>query len=209
MTRSPWARQYAQTPTSYIWGTEPSALAREVSARLRPGARVLDLGSGEGRDSVFFASRGFAVTGVEVSRAGLRKAERLARAQGVTVDWVCSDMARARLAGPFDLVYSCGAIHYVPRAERRPLIARLQAITRPGGLHALVVFTDRAIHVELGEVIDYFGAGELRAAYAGWRVLQHQQGIIACARDGRRHRHSYEQLVARAARHRGAHVAQR
>ncbi|MBI3030151.1 MAG: methyltransferase domain-containing protein, partial [Candidatus Rokubacteria bacterium] len=72
--RSPWAREYVRRPKDYIWGTEPSSLALEVSDLLPPGARVLDLGCGEGRDSVFFASRGFEVTGVEVSLAGLRKA---------------------------------------------------------------------------------------------------------------------------------------
>jgi tellurite methyltransferase len=45
-------------------------LARQVSALLPPGARVLDLGCREGRDSVFFAERGFDVTGVDIARAG-------------------------------------------------------------------------------------------------------------------------------------------
>lgn len=201
MTRSPWAREYARTPTSYIWGTEPSSFAREVSVRLPPGARVLDLGCGEGRDSVFFAARGFDVTGVDVSRAGLRKAERLAREQGVAVRWVCSDMARLRVAGPFDLVYSCGTIHYVPRPARGRLLARLRALTRPDGLHAHIVFTGRAVYVELGEAIDYFTPGELRAAYTGWRILERHEGVIPCSRDGTPHRHSIEQLIAKAVGH--------
>jgi 2-polyprenyl-3-methyl-5-hydroxy-6-metoxy-1,4-benzoquinol methylase len=33
------------------------------------GGRVLDLGCGEGLDSVYFASRGFAVTGVDALHA--------------------------------------------------------------------------------------------------------------------------------------------
>ena len=32
--RSPWAREYARTPNRYIWGTEASALAHQVSALL-------------------------------------------------------------------------------------------------------------------------------------------------------------------------------
>ena len=65
-----------------------------MSALLPPGARVLDLGCGEGRDSVFFAQRGFNVTGVDVARSGLAKAERLARGRGVRVRWVCGDIGR-------------------------------------------------------------------------------------------------------------------
>lgn len=201
MTRSPWARQYLRTPTSYIWGTEPSTLARRVSALLGAGARVVDLGCGEGRDSVYFASRGFMVTGVDLSRAGLQKADRLAAERGVRVDWVSGPMTRVRLRGPVDLVYSCGAIHYVPRRERRALLGRLQALTGPGGYHAHIVFTDRAVYVEMGEVIDYFAPGELGGLYPGWRILQCEEGMIACDRDGTPHQHSIEQFLAQEASH--------
>ena len=50
--RSPWAREYIRTPNRYIWGTEPSELARDVVWLPPARTRVLELGSGEGRDSV-------------------------------------------------------------------------------------------------------------------------------------------------------------
>lgn len=196
--RSPWAREYVRRPNEYIWGTEPSPFAREASELLPPAARVLDLGCGEGRDSVFFAAQGFEVTGVDASVAGLRKAERLAREHGVEVHWLHGDMAHLPLDGPFDLVYSCGAIHYVPRRERDRLFPRLKALTLPGGHHAHIVFTDRAVYREKGEVIDYFAAGELGRAYANWRILRRGAQMISCAQDGVPHRHSVEQLIAQA-----------
>ena len=197
--RSPWAREYVRRPKDYIWGTEPSSLAREVSALLPPAARVLDLGCGEGRDSVFFASRGFEVTGVDASLAGLRKAERLAGERGLEVRWLQGDMAHLPLDGAFDLVYSCGAIHYVPRRARARLFPRLKALTLPGGYHACVVFTDRLVYREKGEVIDYFVPGELTGAYANWLIIRREEQTIACAQDGTRHRHSVELLIAKAA----------
>ncbi len=198
LMRSPWAREYARRPKEYVWGTAPSSLAKEASALLPPGARVLDLGCGEGRDSVFFATRGFDVTGVDVSLAGLRKAARLAAERATCVRWVHGNLARLPVDGPFDLVYSCGAIHYVPRRERVRLFARLKGLTRPGGYHAHIVFTDRAIYMEKGEVIDYFAPGELSRAYATWLILRCEDKMIACAQDGAPHRHSAEQLIAKA-----------
>jgi tellurite methyltransferase len=200
MTRSPWAREYARTPDEYIWGLAPSPFGRDVRALLAPGARVLEIGCGEGRDSVYFATCGCDVTGVDVSAAGLAKAERLARAHGVRVRWVCADAARDLPAGPFDLVYSCGAIHYVPRLERASLFDRLKALTRAGGYDAHVVFTDRRVYVELEEEIDYFGEGELRQIHADWQVVRSRSGRIHCARDGRAHQHSVDQLIAQNAR---------
>ncbi len=196
--RSPWAREYRRTPETYIWGTEPSSFARRVAALLPRGARVLDLGCGEGRDSVFFAAEGFEVVGVDASRAGIAKARCLAEARGAQVRWLVGDMARLAYRGPFDLIYSCGAIHYVPRRQRARFFSRLQSLTRPDGLHAYVVFTDREVYVEKGEVIDYFAPGELAVLYAGWLILRREEGRIPCAQDGTRHHHSVEFLIARA-----------
>ena len=50
------------------------------------------------------------------------------------------------------------------------------------------------------EQIDYFTIGELRRVYAGWAVLECESGLITCAQDGTRHRHSVDRLVARKAR---------
>jgi tellurite methyltransferase len=196
MTRSPWAREYVRTPQEYIWGTEPSEFARELAALLPPRARVLDLGCGEGRDSAFFAGHGLEVSGVEISQAGLNKAKRLARERGVAVRWIHADMARLVVRGPFDLVYSCGAIHYVPRRHRARWLRRLQARTSPAGYHGFVVFTDRLIYAEKGELIDYFEPGELSRAYSGWLILQCEEDEILCSQDGTAHRHSVERFVA-------------
>ena len=195
--RSPWARVYLQTPDDYIWGTNPSGFAREIAELLPPGARVLELGCGEGRDSVFFGSLGFDVIGVDSAETGIEKAKRLARERGASVRWMTGDMAEIDVEGPLDLVYSCGAVHYVPRADRDRLLRATKALTRPGGLHGHIVFTDREIYIEFGEVIDYFRLGEIVRLYADWTILVREEGTIECAQDGTRHRHSVEKLIAR------------
>jgi tellurite methyltransferase len=196
-TRSPWALEYARRPDEYVLGTAPSAFARRLRSLLAPGVRVLELGCGEGRDSVFFASCGCDVTAVDVSAAGLRKAERLARTAGVEVRWVHCDAARYLPKGTFDFVYSCGAIHYVPCRLRARLLARLKAATSPTGVHAHLVFTDHTVYVEWNERIDYFRAGELAQVYADWQICWNGHGTIACDRDGRPHLHGVEELIAR------------
>src|SRR2546427_8881209 len=120
MTRSPWAREYARTPDEYIWGTQPSEFARATRPLLSRGSRVLDIGCGEGRDSVFFATCGCEVTSLDVSAAGLRKAERLARAHGGKIRWGPGDAARDIPSGPFEPAYSCGALPYLPPGPRGP-----------------------------------------------------------------------------------------
>jgi cyclopropane fatty-acyl-phospholipid synthase-like methyltransferase len=196
MTRSPWHEEYLKRPTEHVFGREPSDFALMVTRLLPPRARVLELGSGEGRDCLFFAAQGFAVTGVEVSAAGLAKAARFAKERNLPVRWVHGDMGDVPVDGTFELVYSCGAIHYVPALDRPTFFARLRALSPAKGLQAHLVFTDRHIYREMGEVVDYFAPGELARAFEGWLVRQHREGRIACAQDGRSHEHSVEQLIA-------------
>jgi tellurite methyltransferase len=195
-TWSPWAREYARDPERYVFGTAPSDWARVIAPLIRPGDAVLDLGCGEGRDSVFFAGLGAMVTGVDLATGGLDKAQRLARQRLVRVRWIEGGMTEALPAGRFDLIFSCGSIHYVPRAERGPLFGRLTTMTRPGGHQAHLVFTDRHVHEEKGEIVDYFTAGELREAFVEWQVLRSGERMISCAQDGSAHGHSVEELVA-------------
>ncbi len=194
--RSPWDQEYAKTPDSYVWGTAPSALARELVAVLPARSRVLDLGCGEGRDSVFFAGHGLRVTGLDPSSAGLRKAERLAAERGVRVRWIESALPALPPLGDFDLVYSCGSIHYVARADRPVLFRRLRQMTVPGGRHAHIVFTDRLIYRERGEVVVYFEPDELARFFRPREIVRREERLIPCAQDGQPHEHSVEVLVA-------------
>src|SRR5437870_12517253 len=112
--RNPWAREYAKTPDRYIWGKAPSRFARELTAFVPPGGRILELGCGEGRDSVYFAFCGYEVTGLGVSAAGLANAERLAVGRAAVVRALSRSTLDAPVTGRFDPASAGGGIHHVP-----------------------------------------------------------------------------------------------
>ena len=65
-----WNKKY-ETKT-YLFGREPIPFLKDHIDLLPPGA-ALDLAMGEGRNGVFLATKGFQVTGVDISEAGLKK----------------------------------------------------------------------------------------------------------------------------------------
>ena len=66
---------------------------------------MLDVGCGEGADSVWLARGGWDVTALEVSGVALERAAGHARDAGVTVRWVHAGLAEAALPeASFDLV---------------------------------------------------------------------------------------------------------
>ncbi len=68
---------------AYRFGEEPDSIAVRLAELLPPGATIVDYGCGEGRNAVYWAENGFAVTGFDISEEGLEKARRLARKKGV------------------------------------------------------------------------------------------------------------------------------
>ncbi len=134
MDRHAWDERYRGS--ELLWTAEPNRFLVAETAELEPG-RALDLACGEGRNAVWLASRGFAVTGVDFSEVALEKGARLAAARGVDVEWVAADLLAYEPAPrAFDLV----VLLYLqlPEAELRPVLRRAAAAVAPGGTFLLV-----------------------------------------------------------------------
>ena len=124
-----WNDRYA-TP-ELVWKAEPNAFLAEEAATLAPG-RALDLACGEGRNAVWLAEQGWAVTGVDFSDVGLDKGRRMAAERGVDVEWICADATTWQ--SPED-GYDLVAVLYLqlPGEQRREAISRAGGAVAPGG----------------------------------------------------------------------------
>ncbi|OIN86891.1 MAG: hypothetical protein AUJ12_04590 [Alphaproteobacteria bacterium CG1_02_46_17] len=85
-----WDERYAKD--DYIYGTNPNEFLGDSVSHIPPSGRVLCLGEGEGRNSVFLAQQGFDVYAVDISRVGKDKALRLAADRGVTIHYDVMDV---------------------------------------------------------------------------------------------------------------------
>ncbi|WP_235987705.1 SAM-dependent methyltransferase [Roseibium aggregatum] len=85
-----WDERYATD--AYIFGTAPSQFLEKNAGLLTPGETALAVADGEGRNSVYLAEKGLAVTAMDSSAPGVEKARRLAEAKGVQVDFRLADL---------------------------------------------------------------------------------------------------------------------
>lgn len=126
-----WDRKYGRR--DYVYGTEPNRfLGEHIAGRLEPGTAVLTLGEGEGRNAVWLASQGYAVTAVDYSRPALEKLQFLARSQGVEVRSHLSDVMDFELRkARWDAVV---LLHmHLPPRKRSVLHRRIAKALRPMG----------------------------------------------------------------------------
>jgi SAM-dependent methyltransferase len=102
----------------------------ELAGRLPVGARVLDLGCGNGTKLARLADR-FEVVGVDISERQLE----LARAAVPGAAFVQADFTALEFpAAAFDAVTALYSLVHVPRAAQGDLLARILRWLKPGGL---------------------------------------------------------------------------
>jgi 2-polyprenyl-3-methyl-5-hydroxy-6-metoxy-1,4-benzoquinol methylase len=133
MEREDWDQRYVEK--ELVWSAGPNQFVAEVLDATPPG-RALDLATGEGRNAIWLAERGWRVTAVDFSTAGLAKARTLAEARGVEVDWVAADVREYDAPGAFDLVLI--AYLHLPAAQNAAVVRRAAAAVAPGGTFLLV-----------------------------------------------------------------------
>lgn len=167
-----WDQRYGAP--GYLFGTEPAAFLQAEAGRLPSWARVLCVADGEGRNSVWLARQGHAVTAFDASPVAVAKARALAGAAGVRValhtagaegwDW---------RPEAFDAVVAI-FIQFAPPGLRDLLFAGMARTLRPGGLLLLHGYAPRQVGYGTGGpgvAENLYTLEMLRAAFPGWKVL--------------------------------------
>ncbi|MBS9375321.1 Tellurite methyltransferase [Rhodococcus sp. B50] len=147
MDAQDWDEKYAAS--ELIWGAPPNPVVVEYAASL-PHGRALDLGCGEGRHSLWLATRGWEVVGVDFSEVALDKARRIAaQAPSRSRDrlrYVRGDVTADSFEGEYDLILSV-YLHFPP-PQRRALLERAINSLKPEGI--LIFLGHDAINPEEG-----------------------------------------------------------
>ena len=157
-----------------VWSGNPNAALVAEVASLEPG-RVLDVGCGEGGDSVWLAGQGWQVTALDISANAVRQTVEAAASAGVGVEGIASALLDAELARPsYDLVSAMyPALLRTPTHDAEQ---RLLDLVVPGGTLLVVHHADidRAHALAQGfDPDDYVSPEDVRALAAGqgWEVV--------------------------------------
>ena len=125
------------------------------------GARVLDLGCGDGSVSRPLLEAGNDVTFVDFSNAMLRRAQaRELPAGSGKARYVAADVLEWEPDAPYDVVLCIGVLAHIESPSR--LLGRVATATRPGGT-AIVQTTD--VGRILGRLVTYYSRWRRREGY--------------------------------------------
>jgi SAM-dependent methyltransferase len=168
-----WNGRFASA--SYVFGTRPAAFVVDNEHHIPPRSCVLVPADGEGRNSVFLAEIGHRVVATDIAQEGLAKAQKLAAARGVSVEFRHLDLQGWQWPeAEFDAVVAV-FIQFAPPAFRDEIFAGMKRAVRPGGVVLLHGYTPKQLEFRTGGppvVEQLYTEPLLRAAFSDWELVR-------------------------------------
>ncbi len=164
-----WDKKFAGE--KYIYGKAPAKFLAKNYDYIPSGARVLDIGMGEGRNAVFLATKGYKVTGIDISQVAIQKARFLAKEFGVRIDTIHKSMKDLKIKhGTIDAII---CFYYVDRE----IVKTLMDWLRPGGV---LIFEAYSINQKTLNNMDeddsyLLRESELLTLFPGFRILKYAE----------------------------------
>ena len=190
------------------YATDPEAhgtsLVTQMTLRLLSGrskGRALDLGAGEGADSIRLARLGYSVDAVEISEVGAGKIKKLAAEAGVEVNVEIADVGSYEPTGYFDIIMCNGVLHYID--DKASVVERMQEATRVGGINVVSLWSTFTPVPDCHNQVPVYCDGEhgiISKLYEDWNkeLFYLERGKPESSHSGMpEHSHSHIKMIAR------------
>jgi SAM-dependent methyltransferase len=153
-----WSEREYNDPTSFM--ERRAALVCDWGVQLRPGDHILELGCGDGALSCFLASKGFIVTGIDISPGMIEEAKQCAAREGLSVRFEVADSDGFEVVEPYDCIISFMGAFFTYSENPAAFIKRVMPFVRK----KMIVdwnFRSPGTFVDAAEVLRSAGLSEI------------------------------------------------
>lgn len=137
-----WEEAYSDEPPHWAVDLTPSLFAQDFAKELadRKLKSVLEIGCGNGRDSIFFARAGLDVSAIDVAPSAIKLAKENAKEAEVSVDFKVANAEKLPFKdGEFESMFSLSVLHATNLAKSLPEVNR---ILEKDGLAFVYLYAD-------------------------------------------------------------------
>lgn len=202
--------------TSAVFGDKPEKMLLRYAVRLKAEGRVLDVGCGQGRNSIWLAEQGFHTVALDPSEVALETLHESAARRDLAIETCCGGfLDLPKSDEPFDGICVFGLLQILDRPSIGLLIAALRRWSGSGSLVFLSAWSVSDPQYEVvkrswrkigagsfadqdGRIRTFLEPGEILELFADWNSLHHWQGLGPWHRHGGgpEERHGRVELVA-------------
>lgn len=140
--------------------------------------KALDLGCGNGRNSLFLSQQGFEVTAWDQNPASLARLNHIITQEGLeNIHTEQRDLNHTRFNGAFEFVLSTVVMMFLQPETIPQLIADMQACTVKNGHNLIVAAMDTEDYPCPLNFPFAFKSGELSHYYRSWHILKYNEHV--------------------------------
>ncbi len=165
-------QKYRSSPN--IFGNEPMPLIKETLKYISTG-KALDLGVGNGRNTLFLLQKSFQVTGVDMSQEGIDIIRKQTK-DNPHLNLVVSDVTKFKSDEKYDLIVAIGLLHFLNTNQVHELISNMKSWTKKGGFNVIGARMTQNFRNDLPHV---FQPNELKKLYSqtSWSIKEYKENL--------------------------------
>lgn len=193
-----WESEYLNKEKSTFGN--PSKEVEDIVPFLSKEAKILDVGCGDGRHSLYLADLGFQVDAFDISENAIAKINYLKECNNLNINTYVCDVLEFEFRYKYDLIIIHGVLQFIEKAKQPKIIELLKKWTNINGYHIVALFTDEEpVPDDLKDImIGVFRNEEIKAYYKNWQIEmfesrkfndEHENGIKHC--------HAMNKIVAK------------
>lgn len=182
--------------------TPPHAEVLAALPKLKVG-KALDLGCGQGRNSLYLNQHGFDVTAWDNNPLSLARLNSIIHAENLqNIATRQCDLNQLRFNGDYQFVLSTVVMMFLQPPTIPQLIADMQASTRKHGYNLIVAAMNTADYPNSQHFPFTFQSGELSHYYRNWHIVKYNEDVGELHRrdeNGNRIKYRFATLLAQKA----------
>lgn len=138
--------------------------------------KVLDLGSGRGRNSLYLASKGYEVTALDINASHIDAVNTVSQKLGLNVKCGLYDINEAALTEKYDIIISTVVLMFCKRERIAAIIENMQKCTHKDGVNVIVCAVESAdSHKAEVPFNTFLRQGELAEYYKNWDIIKYNE----------------------------------
>lgn len=148
-----------------------------AATQVAPG-KTLDLGCGNGRNSLYLAANGYDVTAWDKNPMSIQNLLSIREAEGLeNLQAAVKDLNALTIDGEYDFILSTVVMMFLESSTIPRLIPNMQRCTKPGGYNLIVAAMDTDDFPCTVGFPFAFKTGELKNYYEGWELLKYNEDV--------------------------------